>query len=53
MVNKWDLMHDEMPTERWATYLRDQLSFGEVPIRMHLDKREREDRRTDVESRGR
>ena len=30
--------------------LRDQLSFGEVPIRVHLDKREREDRRADVES---
>lgn len=33
VVNKWDLMHGQMPTERWADYLRD--TFGtmwHVPI---------------------
>lgn len=24
VVNKWDLLHDEMPTERWVKYLRAQ-----------------------------
>ncbi|QDV55816.1 ribosome biogenesis GTPase Der [Rosistilla oblonga] len=24
VVNKWDLYHDEMPTERWVKYLRSQ-----------------------------
>jgi len=23
VVNKWDLMHGQMPTEKWVTYLRD------------------------------
>ncbi len=26
VVNKWDLMADHMPTERWADYLRDNFS---------------------------
>ncbi|MEM7311904.1 MAG: ribosome biogenesis GTPase Der [Planctomycetota bacterium] len=33
VVNKWDLMHGELPTEKWADYLRD--TFGtmwHVPI---------------------
>ncbi|PQO43775.1 ribosome biogenesis GTPase Der [Blastopirellula marina] len=29
VVNKWDLYHDKMPTERWATYLHD--TFRNIP----------------------
>ncbi len=33
VVNKWDLMADHMPTERWADYLRDNFStLWNVPI---------------------
>ncbi|MCH2181660.1 MAG: ribosome biogenesis GTPase Der [Mariniblastus sp.] len=33
VVNKWDLMADHMPTERWANYLRDNFgSLWNVPI---------------------
>lgn len=33
VVNKWDLMADAMPTERWADYLREQFSsMWHVPI---------------------
>lgn len=33
VVNKWDLMHGQMPTERWVTYLRDTFrSMWHVPI---------------------
>ena len=33
VVNKWDLMRDHMPTERWADYLRDNFStLWNVPI---------------------
>ncbi len=33
VVNKWDLMADHMPTERWADYLRDNFSnMWNVPI---------------------
>ncbi len=33
VVNKWDLMAEHMPTERWADYLRDQFSsMWNVPI---------------------
>lgn len=33
VVNKWDLLADEMPTERWADYLRDTFpSMWHVPI---------------------
>ncbi|TWT32745.1 ribosome biogenesis GTPase Der [Blastopirellula retiformator] len=29
VVNKWDLYHDKMPTDRWATYLHD--TFRNIP----------------------
>ncbi len=33
VVNKWDLMAEHMPTERWADYLRDNFStLWNVPI---------------------
>ena len=33
VVNKWDLLVDQMPTERWATYLRDTFrTMWHVPI---------------------
>ncbi len=33
VVNKWDLMADHMPTERWADYLRDNFTtMWNVPI---------------------
>ncbi len=33
VVNKWDLMAEHMPTERWADYLRDNFStMWNVPI---------------------
>ncbi len=33
VVNKWDLVVDSMPTEKWVTYLRDQFrSMWHVPI---------------------
>jgi GTP-binding protein len=33
VVNKWDLMADHMPTQRWADYLRDNFStLWNVPI---------------------
>ncbi|NQU25630.1 MAG: ribosome biogenesis GTPase Der [Candidatus Nealsonbacteria bacterium] len=33
VVNKWDLMVDAMPTERWVTYLRDTFrTMWHVPI---------------------
>jgi GTP-binding protein len=33
VVNKWDLMHNKMPTERWVTYLRDTFqTMWYVPI---------------------
>ena len=33
VVNKWDLYHHQMPTERWVTYLRDTFqSMWHVPI---------------------
>ncbi|MBN1912509.1 MAG: ribosome biogenesis GTPase Der [Pirellulales bacterium] len=33
VVNKWDLMAEHMPTERWVTYLRDTFrSMWHVPI---------------------
>ena len=33
VVNKWDKLSDEMPTERWADYLREQFpSLAHVPI---------------------
>ena len=33
VVNKWDLMADAMPTERWVTYLRDTFrAMWHVPI---------------------
>ncbi len=33
VVNKWDLMAEHMPTERWANYLRDNFgSLWNVPI---------------------
>lgn len=33
VVNKWDLMVGEMPTDNWATYLRDTFgTMGHVPI---------------------
>lgn len=33
VVNKWDLKADQMPTEEWATYLRDTFrTMGHVPI---------------------
>ncbi len=33
VVNKWDLMKDHMPTERWADYLREQFpSLSHAPI---------------------
>jgi GTPase len=33
VVNKWDLMAEHMPTERWADYLRDNFpSMWHVPI---------------------
>jgi GTP-binding protein len=33
VVNKWDLYADEMPTERWADYLRDTFpTMAHVPI---------------------
>ena len=33
VVNKWDLMADAMPTERWVTYLRDTFrTMWHVPI---------------------
>ena len=33
VVNKWDLMSDHMPTERWADYLRDNFTtLWNVPI---------------------
>jgi GTP-binding protein len=33
VVNKWDLLHKQMPTERWVTYLRDNFqTMWHVPI---------------------
>ncbi|MDG2380721.1 MAG: ribosome biogenesis GTPase Der [Pirellulaceae bacterium] len=33
VVNKWDLYHTQMPTERWVTYLRDTFqTMWHVPI---------------------
>lgn len=33
VVNKWDLMHDRMPTEKWVNYLRDTFrTMWHVPI---------------------
>lgn len=33
VVNKWDLLHNKMPTERWVTYLRDTFqTMWHVPI---------------------
>ncbi|MDX1965381.1 MAG: ribosome biogenesis GTPase Der [Pirellulales bacterium] len=33
VVNKWDLLHGELPTEKWVTYLRDTFrSMHHVPI---------------------
>ena len=33
VVNKWDLYHNQMPTERWVTYLRDTFqTMWHVPI---------------------
>jgi GTP-binding protein len=33
VVNKWDQMHSQMPTERWVTYLRDTFqTMWHVPI---------------------
>ncbi|MGE0759329.1 MAG: ribosome biogenesis GTPase Der [Pirellulaceae bacterium] len=33
VVNKWDLMHGKMPTEKWVSYLRDTFkSMWHVPI---------------------
>jgi GTP-binding protein len=33
VVNKWDLMHGQMPTEKWVIYLRDTFStMWHVPI---------------------
>lgn len=33
VVNKWDLMYGQMPTERWVTYLRDTFrTMWHVPI---------------------
>ena len=33
VVNKWDLMHEHMPTERWVDYLRDTFrTMWHVPI---------------------
>jgi len=33
VVNKWDLYHDQMPTERWATYLHETFAMmSHVPI---------------------
>ena len=33
VVNKWDLMTEHMPTERWADYLRETFpSMWHVPI---------------------
>jgi len=33
VVNKWDLLHGEMPTEKWVRYLRDTFrSMHHVPI---------------------
>jgi len=33
VVNKWDLMHDKMPTEKWVNYLRDTFrTMWHVPI---------------------
>lgn len=33
VVNKWDLMHGQMPTEKWVTYLRDTFrTMWHVPI---------------------
>ncbi|MCA9270221.1 MAG: ribosome biogenesis GTPase Der [Planctomycetales bacterium] len=33
VVNKWDIMHNQMPTEKWVRYLRDNFStMWHVPI---------------------
>lgn len=33
VVNKWDLLHKQLPTERWVTYLRDTFqTMWHVPI---------------------
>ncbi|MDZ4779157.1 MAG: ribosome biogenesis GTPase Der [Planctomycetia bacterium] len=33
VVNKWDLLHNTMPTEKWVTYLRDTFrTMWHVPI---------------------
>lgn len=33
VVNKWDLMHGKMPTEKWVSYLRDQFkTMWHTPI---------------------
>jgi len=33
VVNKWDLYHDQMPTDRWATYLRETFPMmTHVPV---------------------
>ncbi len=33
VVNKWDLLSDQMPTERWGNYLRESFpTWSYVPI---------------------
>jgi predicted GTPase len=50
VVNKWDTMVGQMPTERWGEYLRDSLPFAEVPIRLLFRKRESADAKDEIEA---
>ena len=46
VVNKWDTMVGQMPTERWGTIL----PFAEVPIRLLFRKRESSDTKDEIET---
>ena len=52
VVNKWDLQHDSMPTEKWVHYLHDTFrAMQHVPIAF-ITGQDRQEREGAVESRA-